>query len=170
MTKIAQLGGRLQSTDAPQAGYDLNAGEELYFANTDIPAGTLVMLDTTDTTYCRYVTKATVAADHAVLGVYEGVGGTGAAATAYATGKNAKSGDQIIVRTRGASSALSINGTTNIALRDPLLIAVTTVDSIGAAACVAQSGAPTGSLAQVMAMETLTTGTATTKIAIFLRC
>lgn len=170
------LGGRLQTTDLPQVHDDFNAEPDLYFAGATIPAGTMVMIDTTDV-HCRYVAKATVAGDDTVVGLYTGEGGTGSAAVDYGVGRTALPGDQIRVLRRGAQDALAsaFSNTTAVAVRNSLIIAVTTVDGIGSSAILTlNSGASApGSIpgqSPFVAMEVTATGSATSKIAVFFRC
>ncbi len=90
----------------------------IYTAGEAIPVGSWVMISVADTTGTA-VLKGTSAAGPRFVGIYEGVGGTGADAASPFTGKAALTGDRITVTKRGRAIALVL-GAAGLAAGDPL--------------------------------------------------
>ena len=82
--------------------------QRVFTAAANISVGMVVALTSGDTTGTKVVKcQALATQDHLVVGVYEGIGGTGTDTTATgATGKNAVTNDIIMVTTLGIASAL----------------------------------------------------------------
>ena len=82
-------------------------------AGSALAVGKAVMLDTASDSIFK-ATALTTAADHAFFGIYEGVGGTGAAATITGlTGNAALTGDIVEITIGGPAKVLAYDTTGN---------------------------------------------------------
>lgn len=101
--------------------------QRVFTAAANISVGMTVALTSGDTTGTKVVkTQALATQDHLVVGVYEGIGGTGADTTATgATGKDAVTNDIISVTTLGIASALIWAQTTTTIDNNILILSLT---------------------------------------------
>lgn len=102
--RITRLNGLNITADAQTIPDKVEAA---YMANVAILAGSPVIIDTADTTgYKVKLAAANTAAQTSLLvGIYEGIGGTGAAAGTGFTGKAAIANDSILVTVYGKAIA-----------------------------------------------------------------
>lgn len=107
------------------------AGEKIQVvceAGAAISVGNTVMLAGSDTTGKKVIKTTTTIANCAnlVVGIYEGVGGTGSeTTTSGASGRDAVAGDTIYVTRYGKAAAL-VDGTTGAATTDGLILTMST--------------------------------------------
>lgn len=102
--------------------------QAVFEAGAAISVGMVVMLAGSDTTGKKVIKTTTTIANCAnlVVGIYEGLGGTGAeTTTSGATGRDAVTGDTIYVTRYGKAAAL-VDGTTGAATTDGLILTMST--------------------------------------------
>jgi len=129
--RYKQLGGITTVSDTALPAPD-GPITRTFEADGAIPVGTAVTVDFASDATGKLVIQADAALDHRqVVGIYAGVGGTGAAATVSGTsGKAAVDGDIIEVVTYGVAYALQ-DGTTDTVPGEALAIEATTGYLIG---------------------------------------
>lgn len=125
---IHRLGGKIAAADTTEQGDYIDA---IFEADAAISAGAPVMLDATANTSGLLVVDAT--AMTACVGIYTGVGGTGAAAGTGFTGNDAADGDRIRVRVYGHATANVAGNTTAVSANEALAVESAGVLAGGAA-------------------------------------
>jgi len=117
--------GPISSADTTQQQAERET--RVFTAGAAISVGMLVGIASGDTTGTKVVkVPAAAGSDHILVGVYEGVGGSGSdTATSGCTGKDAVTNDIISVTCLGIASVLVYANTTTIADLDVLVPSVT---------------------------------------------
>lgn len=163
--RITRLGGLISTADTTL--YQAEKIECLFEADGAIAVGGCVKLDPTANTTGKLVVATSAVLDHrSAVGIYEGEGGSGAAATVSGTkGNAAVDGDLIMVTTYGIATALQDGGTNDTVVGEALQPEATSGYLIGTVTAVTNAGIFP---AQFVCLEAVTTDGGAG--AVFCRC
>lgn len=160
--QIQRLGGLNQITETFTPATKIQIE---YTASGAIPVGSCVRLVAAANTDGSLVAMTTATTDNeAAVGIYEGVGGTGADATVAGTsGRAAVDGDRVLITAHGIAMALQDGGVTDTVVGEALYPEATSGYLIGGAAAVDLGGKAT-----FLCQEAVTTDGGAG--AVFVRC